>query len=200
MGNIACPIGLALSPQLTTPHWNPPMPGFDTTPTPCSTSADPGLLGGLSQIDKWAWEVGSEAGSVPSAWSKPSTVHSSVSRISNATGDGLIPGLLDGQRLSSVKPTSVPASGGCVVVALRKEVPQGHWDKLAIVLVNGPVQRRLIPTGIKKGKRLCVQIPDGMEPGDYDVRLSFADKIIHGAIPLAIRDGEAEGSDLPEED
>lgn len=150
------------------------------------------LLGGLSQIDQWAWEMGSEAGSVPSAWSNPSTVHSSRSRVSNAAGDGLIPGLIEGQRLSTVKPSSVSTRGGKVIVSLRKEVPQGYWDSLEIVLVRGPMQKRLKPTGIKKGKKLCVQVPEGLQPGDYDVRLSFAEKLIHGAIPLAVRDGEAE--------
>ena len=71
---------------------------------------------------------------MPSAWSKPSTVHSSISKLSNvcssaflvvsyprwvprgfaardrqATGEGLIPGLVDGQRLSSVKPCAAGA-------------------------------------------------------------------------------------------
>ncbi|CAE7430553.1 unnamed protein product [Symbiodinium natans] len=145
-------------------------------------------------MNEWAWEMGSQC-SVPSAWSKPSTVHSSISKLSNATGDGLIPGLVDGQRLSSVKPCAVPTSGGKVVVSLRKEVPQGFWDRLGIVLVNGPVQKKLVPTGVKKGKKLCVEVPSGMEAGDYDVRLSFGEKIIHGAIPLAVRDGDAEADE-----
>lgn len=189
IGNLVCPLGPEMSPHLMTPHWAPETMSCDGNRGNQNDSG-PGLLGGLSGIDKWAWEVGSDAGSIPSAWSKPSTVHSSVSRLSSATGDGLIPGLIDGQRLSTVKPTSVSAEGGKVVVSLRKEVPQGHWDKLEVVLVMGPIQRRLTPTGIKKGKKLCIQIPGGMEPGDYDVRLSFAGKIIHGAIPLAIRDGD----------
>eukprot|EP00434_Breviolum_minutum_P015531 symbB.v1.2.013677.t1/scaffold971.1/size148033/5 len=166
-------------------------------------------------MNEWAWEMGSQC-SVPSAWSKPSTLHSSVSKLSSATGDGLIPGLVDGQRLSSVKPISVPTSGGKVVVSLRKEaelfepsgdmcdlfiawksqVPQGFWDRLAIFLVNGPVQKRLTPTGVKRGKKLCVEVPSGMEPGDYDVRLAFGEKIIHGAIPLAVRDGDGEEEDF----
>lgn len=40
----------------------------------------------------------------------------------------------------------------------------------------------LRPTGVKKGKKLCVEVPSGMEPGDYDVRLAFGEKIIHGAL------------------
>eukprot|EP00933_Yihiella_yeosuensis_P074896 TRINITY_DN8399_c2_g4_i1.p1 TRINITY_DN8399_c2_g4~~TRINITY_DN8399_c2_g4_i1.p1 ORF type:complete len:243 (-),score=28.66 TRINITY_DN8399_c2_g4_i1:296-1024(-) len=193
MSDLVDPLGPGSSPQLTTPHWgkaaaregpgdSPPGPGFGNLAG----------LGGLSSMNEWAWEMGSEAGSVPSAWSKPSTVHSSVSRISNANGDGLIPGLIEGQRLSSVKPCSVPTVGGKVVVSLRREVPEGHWTSLSIVLVNGPVQRKLTPTGIKKGKKLCIEVPAGMTPGDYDVRLSFGEKIIHGAIPLAIRDGDAD--------
>ena len=74
---------------------------------------------------------------------------------------------------------------------------------LGIVLVNGPVQKKLVlatqilkahephstlrtaalrPTGVKKGKKLCVEVPSGMEAGDYDVRLSFGEKIIHGVV------------------
>jgi len=198
VGDIACPLGVGPSPNLTTPGWVTAS-ADDPSPSACPGSVAKGIIGGLGQIDQWAWEMGSEAGSVPSAWSKPSTVHSSVSRISSATGDGLIPGLLEGQRLSSVKPTSVSPSGGKVVVSLRREVPQGYWDNLEIVLVNGPVQKRLKPTGIKKGKKLCVEVPEGLTPGDYDVRLSFGQKLIHGAIPLAIRDGECD-DEMDEDD
>lgn len=168
-----------------------------------------------------------------------------------ATGEGLIPGLVDGQRLSSVKPCAVlppalglvvrivkgnlhfaevPTTGGKVVVSLRKEASicvsftvinpvrchrnmftaltvldrylrafgialssmQGAastklvcWTikdvpdavrGLAIFLVNGPVQKRLTfdpwlnlllvemtqmlrlrPTGVKRGKKLCLE-------------------------------------------
>ncbi|CAE8690732.1 unnamed protein product [Polarella glacialis] len=205
VGDIACPLGPNMSPHLTTPHWgNHAMArdeGDEDADTPFSLASagfasaglgglSGGLLGGLGSMNEWAWEMGSEAGSVPSAWSKPSTVHSRVSMISSANGDGLIPGLVDGQRLSSVKPCSVPTAGGKVVVSLRKEVPQGYWTSLSVVLVNGPVQQRLTPTGIKKGKKLCIEVPAGMQPGDYDVRLSFGEKIIHGAIPLSIRDGD----------
>lgn len=194
LGGLACPLGPGASPTLTTPQCNDsnisPKGFGDTTPF----SAASNKLGALGDMNEWAWEMGSQC-SVPSAWSKPSTVHSSVSKLSNATGDGLIPGLVDGQRLSSVKPPAVPTSGGKVVVSLRKEVPQGFWDRLAIFLVNGPVQKRLTPTGVKRGKKLCVEVPFGMEPGDYDVRLAFGEKIIHGAIPLAVRDGDGEEED-----
>lgn len=195
VGDIACPLGLNATPSLTTPMWGVAMEREDRESSVTGGSPGGGLqdgIRGLSGMENWAWEMGSEAGSVPSAWSKPSTVHSSVSRISNATGSGLIPGLVDGQRLSQVKPDSVPTAGGKVIVSLRKEVPHGHWDNVEIVLVRGPVQKRLKPTGIKKGKKLCIQVPEGMEPGDYDVRLSFCEKIVHGAIPLTIHDGEVE--------
>eukprot|EP00438_Fugacium_kawagutii_P034965 Skav202203 [mRNA] locus=scaffold2207:68295:96968:- [translate_table: standard] len=180
LGGLTCPLGPGASPTLTTPQRggaNISPKGFGET-TPFSAASN--KLGALG---------------VPSAWSKPSTVHSSVSKLSTATGEGLIPGLVDGQRLSSVKPSVVPTSGGKVVVSLRKEVPQGFWDRLAIFLVNGPVQKRLTPTGVKKGKKLCVEVPFGMESGDYDVRLAFGEKIIHGAIPLAVRDGDGEAVD-----
>eukprot|EP00448_Togula_jolla_P007449 CAMPEP_0170606482 /NCGR_PEP_ID=MMETSP0224-20130122/20536_1 /TAXON_ID=285029 /ORGANISM="Togula jolla, Strain CCCM 725" /LENGTH=238 /DNA_ID=CAMNT_0010931567 /DNA_START=8 /DNA_END=724 /DNA_ORIENTATION=+ len=204
VGDIACPLGPAMSPHLTTPAW-PPAWAAETSDgfparAPNTGNRGPSQLAELMEIDKWAWEVGSEAGSLPSAWSKPSTMASSKhsSRISSTTGDGLIPGLVDGQRLSGVKPSSVPTAGGKVVVSLRKEVPQGYWDNLEIVLVNGPVQVRLKPTGIKKGKKLCVEVPAGLQTGDYDVRLSFHNKIIHGAIPLSVRDGESDDEEVSE--
>eukprot|EP00930_Biecheleria_cincta_P057819 TRINITY_DN43692_c0_g1_i1.p1 TRINITY_DN43692_c0_g1~~TRINITY_DN43692_c0_g1_i1.p1 ORF type:complete len:245 (+),score=41.00 TRINITY_DN43692_c0_g1_i1:34-768(+) len=200
LGGLACPIGANVSPNLITPHLNNANrrregSDLDSDGEQPPLSSAKNKLGSLGQMNEWAWEMGSEAGSVPSAWSKPSTVHSSVSRISSATGDGLIPGLVDGQRLSSVKPAQVPTDGGKVVVSLRREVPQGFWDRLGIVLVNGPVQKKLTPTGVKNGKKLCIEVPAGMVPGDYDVRLAFGEKIIHGAIPLTIGEGLGDDDD-----
>lgn len=209
IGEIACPLGAPgpnMSPHLTTPAW----PYADHEAAAPATGMSMGGLGGLggfggslSQVDQWAWEMGSEAGSVPSVWSKASTQNSNASslksKMSTAAGDGLIPGLIEGQRLSYVKPTSLGAGGGKIVVCLRKQVPQGYWEHIGIVLVNGPTQVRLKPTGIKKGKKLCVEVPPGLKLGDYDVRLSFAQKILHGAIPLAIRDGVDEEV-IPEDD
>lgn len=212
-----------MSPQLTTPAWTnatdrPPSFDFGADGTlpedglpgsmqrPISANSVSGLgnfpggnaLGGLSQVDQWAWEIGSEAGSIPSVWSRASTQNSnrsgatSHSRISNAAGDGLIPGLIEGQRLSYVKPTMVPTSGGKVVVVLRKQVPQGFWDHIGIVLVQNPQQVKLRPTSIKKGKKLYLEVPGGLAVGDYDVRLSFAGKMIHGSLLLAVCDTEDE--------
>jgi len=196
IGGLACPLGQNMSPSLTTPNCGNAVcspGGFVGSPEMTPFSSAQSKLGGLSEMDEWAWEMGSQQ-SVPSAWSHPSTVHSSVSKVSSA-GGGLIPGLAEGQRLSSVKPTGVPISGGKIVVKLRKEVPQGYWDRLEIILVNGPSQKRLKPTGVKKGKTLCIEVPAGMKPGDYDVRLVFAEKMLHGAIPLSIGDGCDEESE-----
>jgi hypothetical protein len=188
-----------MSPHLTTPAWS----NADHEVSVGNSGAVGGYLGGLGQVDQWAWEMGSEAGSVPSVWSKASTQNSNASslksRISTAAGDGLIPGLIEGQRLSYVKPTSLSVAGGKIVVCLRKQVPQGYWEHVGIVLVSGPIQVRLKPTGIKKGKKLCVEVPAGLKLGDYDVRLSFSNKILHGAIPLAIRDSVDEEA-IPEDD
>jgi hypothetical protein len=163
---------------------------------------DRSAQGSLAQVDQWAWEVSSDAGSMPSAWSRPSTVQSSASRsslrsrISANDGDSVIPGLIEGQRLSYVKPLVVSCdSGGKVVVGMKKQVPQGFWDYIEVALVNGPDQVKLKPTGIKKGKKLCVEVPSGLAPGDYDVRLVFAQKILHGAITLTLRRGGAEVDD-----
>merc|ERR1712232_980824 len=208
VGDIAHPLGSGVDPHLTTPAW--PHQNADDGQRPLQrlsvssgVSAKQTKIGGLSQIDTWAWEMGSEAGSVPSAWSKATsrhTGHSSVSRVSSAAGDGLIPGMVDGQRLSSVKPSKVSKDGGKIVVSLKKEVPQGYWDTLAVVLVNLPDQVVLKPTGIKKGRKLCVQVPANMDPEDYDVRLKFGDKMIHGAIPLSVRRGCCDNGESEDED
>jgi len=209
LAELLCPIGEAEDPWLRTPLCEPAENGARGESMPEgrwgeSGSGEPKMeCGGLSQVDSWAWELGSEVSSVPSAWSQATsrhTDHSTVKSISSATGDGgLIPGLVDGQRLSSVKPVSIPAKGGKVVVSLRKEVPAGYWGTLSIVLVNLPVQVTLKPTAIKKGRKLCVDIPAGMKPDDYDVRLKFGEKIIHGSIPLQIGDGDDNG-DMEEQD
>lgn len=201
LGELADPLGVAMSPHLTTPAWGHASEQGANRPAPGGRGS--GILGGLSQVDQWAWEVGSEAGSMPSVWSAATTsVQSSSlkSRIATASGDGLIPGLIEGQRLSYVKPTIVPTVGGRVVVGLRKQVPQGFWELIGIVMVNGPKQVKLKPTGIKKGKKLCIEVPPGLVLGDYDVRLSFDGKILHGAIPLAIRDGEEVEDAIDDED
>lgn len=203
VGDILNPIGQAIDPRLTTPGWAPAKFAEPSGPG-WPGGAGGAAIGGLSQVDTWAWEMGSEAGSVPSAWSKPTTARtgqSGTSKLSSATGvDGLIPGLVDGQRLHHVKPSSVPTRGGKIVVSLRKEVPQGYWDTLSIALVNLPVSLTLKPIGIKKGKKLCCEVPPGMKPDDYDVRLKFGDRMIQGAIPLTVRGDDEEGDDDMEDD
>lgn len=154
----------------------------------------------LAQIDAWAWELGSEFGSLaPSAWSASTKMTASTKRSSatslstaGATVPGF-PGLMEGQRLQCVKPGSLPPSGGTVMVGLRKQIPQGYWDQVEIMLVAGTQQVKLKPSGIKKGKKLCIEVPADLTPQDYDVRVVFSGKVLHGAIPLAVRtDTESE--------
>mmetsp|Transcript_70015 Transcript_70015/g.130897 ORF Transcript_70015/g.130897 Transcript_70015/m.130897 type:complete len:231 (+) Transcript_70015:80-772(+) len=191
LGDVACPLG----PVGATPALLHAESGVGQLPGDTAQ-----MLGGLGQLDQWAWEMSSEAGSVPSAWSKPSTTAQSGasslrSRMVGVDGDGLIGGLTEGQRLSYVKPSTLPSKrGGRVIVGLRKQVPQGYWDRIEVVLVSGPHQVQLKPTGIKKGKKLCVEVPAGLEPADYDVRISFSQKLLNGAIALEIREGD-EGLD-----
>merc|ERR1740117_894267 len=158
------------------------------------------MLGGLAEVDSWAWEMGSDVGSLCSKSTAQSAARSSAS--SRLNGDELIPGLIDGQRLHSLKPLLLSAaSGGKLVVGLKKQVPQGYWDHLEIVLVSGPTQVKLKPVGVKKGKKLCVQVPGGsLAPGDYDVRLVFAQKMLHGAMTLEVCDGDVDADDAMEDD
>jgi len=144
----------------------------------------------FSDIFGWSWECGSEVGSVPSIWSKASTAKSQQS--TGFSGDG--------QRLIFIKPQEVKTEkGGTVVIGLKKEIPEQYWNHVEILLVGGvgEAQIRLKPSGIRKGKKLCIKVPPNLECRDYDVRVVFAGKILHGAIPLAVR-GEDESEEEEE--
>lgn len=104
---------------------------------------------------------------------------------------------------SYIKPQEVPvAEGGTVIIGLRKEIPEMWWNQVEILLVGGKEgQVTLKPSGIRKGKKLCIRVPPGLECRDYDVRVVFAGKILHGAIPLAVRgDSDSENEDEDEEE
>lgn len=74
---------------------------------------------------------------------------------------------------SYIKPQEVPqATGGTVVIGLRREIPERFWSFLEILLVGGTGgQISLKPSGIKRGKKICIRVPSGMECRDYDVRV-----------------------------
>lgn len=138
----------------------------------------------FSDVFGWAWECGSEVGSLPSVWSRASTVRSGSSKFSTGGGG------TDGQRLIYIKPQEVrTSSGGNVVIGLRREVPETSWNLVEILLVGGKDAQSMTlkPTGIKKGRKLCVKVPGGLPPRDYDVRVVFGGKILHGAIPLCVK-------------
>lgn len=204
MGDMPCPLGPG--PE-TTPHITTPLPvsagmRLADDPPQRPSQRQSAMLGGLAEVDSWAWEMGSEVGSVNSAWSK-STAQSAArsSASSRLDGDQLIPGLIEGQRLHSLKPLLLSAgSGGKLIVGLKKQVPQGYWDHLEIVLVSGPTQVKLKPIGIKKGKKLCVEVPGSLTPGDYDVRLVFAQKMLHGAMTLEVCDGDVDPEEAMDDD
>merc|ERR1719362_1175549 len=117
LAELVCPIGEAVDPRLTTPLCEPAgaeLPGREGR----WGVGEPKMeCGGLSQVDSWAWEMGSEVSSVPSAWSQAtSRDHSAVKSINSAIGDGgLIPGLADGQRLDSVRPGRIPRTSGLIL-------------------------------------------------------------------------------------
>lgn len=156
----------------------------------------PGPPGGqqkppFSDIFGWSWECGSDVGSLPSIWSRASTQRSGSSYA--LAGDG--------QRLIFIKPQEVSgATGGTVVIGLKKEIPEQWWNHVEILLVGGKEgQLKLKPSGIRKGKKLCIKVPPALECRDYDVRVVFGGKILHGAIPLAVRGDDSE-SEKEEED
>lgn len=136
----------------------------------------------FSDVLGWGWELGSDVGSVPSVWSRASTSRS----VQGLSGDG--------QRLIYIKPQEVAAStGGTVVIGLRKEIPEQLWSHVEILLVGGQEgQLKLQPCGIRRGKKLAIKVPPNLDPRDYDVRVVFGGKILHGAIPLAVRGEESD--------
>lgn len=137
----------------------------------------------FSDVFGWSWECGSEVGSIPSVWSKATSMRSgSTSKFGASALSG------DGQRLIYIKPQEVSqADGGTVIIGLRREIPEAWWNQVEILLVGGKEgQVTLKPSGIRKGKKLCIKVPPNLECRDYDVRVVFAGKILHGAIPLAV--------------
>ena len=72
-----------------------------------------------------------------------------------------------------IKPQEIPQlTGGTVVIGLRREIPERFWNYLEILLVGGKGgQMALKPSGIKRGKKICIKVPPGMESRDYDVRV-----------------------------
>jgi hypothetical protein len=89
-------------------------------------------------------------------------------------------------KIKYVKPMNIPDSGGTVVVGLHSELPQAQWGDMRVMLVGERGKSsELEPTGIRKGRKLCVKIPP-VEPMDYDVRLVFQGRILHGSIPIGV--------------
>lgn len=129
-----------------------------------------------------------------------------ASRISSSLaapqGNGLIPGLTEGQRLKGVKPKEVSSTaGGRIVVTLNKAVPQGYWSHVQIAMVptsgTGGEARTLKPTGMKKGKKLCIEVPADLAVGDYDLRLVISAYYVPGSLVFSVSDEDVEedGSD-----
>ena len=78
----------------------------------------------------------------------------------------------------------------------RPEIPEQYWNYVEILLVGGNEgQMTLKPSGIKKGRKLCIKVPKGLECRDYDVRVVFAGKVLHGAIPLEVRGEDSDSDD-----
>ncbi|KAF4742711.1 hypothetical protein FOZ62_021777, partial [Perkinsus olseni] len=42
------------------------------------------------------------------------------------------------------------------------------------------------PEGIRKGKKLAVKIRGDFPPGDYDVSVCFAGRMLHGTLPIEV--------------
>ncbi|KAF4696293.1 hypothetical protein FOZ60_001416 [Perkinsus olseni] len=94
----------------------------------------------------------------------------------------------------------------------RKEIPQDMWNALEIVFrrhdrrpttrnspqlgtARPPDSPQAIPAGfvktfkpegIRKGKKLAVKIRGDFPPGDYDVSVCFAGRMLHGTLPIEV--------------
>jgi len=143
----------------------------------------------------WSWDCRSET-SAPSLWSAASTRMSFRSKASGQYVVGQeLDACIDGQRLLYVRPQQLTTSGGKVYIELIRTIPQPLYSEIEVLLVAGKQGMiNLKPEAIRKGKKLCVQIPNGLDEGqDYDVRVKFAGKMLHGSFPLEIRDLERGG-------
>jgi hypothetical protein len=143
-------------------------------------------LGDLQDAFCWSWEVQSEL-SVPSAWSAKTGTHTlKSSKSHNTMTSGASGSEIPLPKIKYVKPLNVPDSGGTVVVGLHAELPQAQWGDMRVMLVaeNG-TSVQLEPIGIRKGRKLCVKIGP-LDPMDYDVRLVFQGRILHGSIPIGV--------------
>ncbi|EER05455.1 hypothetical protein Pmar_PMAR011477 [Perkinsus marinus ATCC 50983] len=137
------------------------------------------------------------------------------SKISLSSGVSISGNWLQGQRIHYVKPDCIPSRGGAtVVVGLKREIPQDMWNALEIVFrrhdrrpstrnspqlgtARPPDSPQAIPAGfvktfkpegIRKGKKLAVKIRGDLPPGDYDVSVCFAGRMLHGTLPIEVVD------------
>eukprot|EP00397_Hematodinium_sp_SG-2012_P019689 GEMP01020245.1.p1 GENE.GEMP01020245.1~~GEMP01020245.1.p1 ORF type:complete len:380 (-),score=70.51 GEMP01020245.1:1460-2599(-) len=141
----------------------------------------------------WAWDLRSET-SAPSLWSA-SAASTRISMRSQKPPSGHyvigenVDACIEGQRLLYVRPQSLTTTGGKVYIELIRTIPQPLYSEIEVLLVAGKQGTvTLKPEAIKKGKKLCVMIPSGLaEEQDYDVRVKFAGKTLHGSFPLEIR-------------
>ncbi|KAF4679761.1 hypothetical protein FOZ63_007596 [Perkinsus olseni] len=154
--------------------------------------------------------VWSQATSRLTSGALSSGVYSKISLSSGVTISG---NWLQGQRIHYVKPDCIPSKGGAtVVVGLKKEIPQDMWNALEIVFrrhdrrpttrnspqlgtARPPDSPQAIPAGfvktfkpegIRKGKKLAVKIRGDFPPGDYDVSVCFAGRMLHGTLPIEV--------------
>ncbi|CEM15038.1 unnamed protein product [Vitrella brassicaformis CCMP3155] len=135
--------------------------------------------------------VSSQLSSIGSISNNASTVPSGST---NSGGHPQPDGAPSRQRLLYINPGTINPSGGEVVICVKKDIKPDAYDQVLIHLVstNGQVVT-LRPKGIRKERKLSVQIP-ALPAADYDVRLAYGCKVLHGAIPLGVRDNsDSEG-------
>lgn len=130
----------------------------------------------------WAWEP-SDTHSIPTVWSAATSFQ--TSSISSATKQHGVWSV--GQRLLWLEPERV--SSGTFVIAFKKEIPQEMWQGLKIQL-NGSIQ--LDPSGVRKGKKIAVKLPEDITPGDYDVTVAFGSTCVPGVLALEVTEPRAD--------
>ena len=128
----------------------------------------------------WAWEP-SETHSIPTVWSAATSMHTSVA--ANSSNHVLA----QGQRVLWLQPEQITSSGGTVVIAVKREIPQELWTGLEVRMRSQSEYKvtTLKPEGVRKGKKIALKVPQ-LPAGDYDVSVHVGATDIPGVLALEV--------------
>jgi hypothetical protein len=116
----------------------------------------------------WAWEP---SDSLMSAWSNATSK-------TNQNGSAI-------QRVLGLKPDRC-RPGENIIVTLREEILQEHWQILEISLTQNDHEHKIKPSGIQKGKRIAFRLPPEFPAGDYDLVVQQGELKFPGRLVLEV--------------